>query len=51
MKGWLYWAGVKKLFNGKLLGCAMSERMTKLLAEVGSVFIRMNTVRCSRSLA
>ena len=30
-QGWLYLAGVKDLFNGKLVGYAMSERMTKEL--------------------
>jgi putative transposase len=27
-EGWLYLAGVKDLFNGELVGYAMSERMT-----------------------
>lgn len=31
-EGWLYLAGVKDLFNGELVGYAMSERMTKALA-------------------
>ena len=30
-EGWLYLAGVKDLFNGELVGYAMSERMTKTL--------------------
>lgn len=30
-EGWLYLAGVKDLFNGELVGYAMSERMTKNL--------------------
>jgi putative transposase len=28
-EGWLYLAGIKDLFNGELVGYAMSERMTK----------------------
>ncbi|MEW6313375.1 MAG: DDE-type integrase/transposase/recombinase [Pseudomonadota bacterium] len=28
-EGWLYLAGLKDLFNGELVGYAMSERMTK----------------------
>lgn len=30
-EGWLYLAGLKDLFNGELVGYAMSERMTKSL--------------------
>ncbi len=30
-EGWLYLAGLKDLFNGELVGYAMSERMTKNL--------------------
>ena len=30
-EGWLYLAGLKDLFNGELIGYAMSERMTKNL--------------------
>jgi len=30
-EGWLYLAGLKDLFNGELVGYAMSERMTKIL--------------------
>jgi putative transposase len=30
-EGWLYLAGIKDLFNGELVGYAMSERMTKEL--------------------
>jgi len=30
-EGWLYLAGIKDLFNGELVGYAMSERMTKKL--------------------
>ena len=30
-EGWLYLAGLKDLFNGEIVGCAMSERMTKNL--------------------
>jgi putative transposase len=30
-EGWLYLAGIKDLFNGELVGYAMSERMTKTL--------------------
>lgn len=30
---WLYLAGVKDLFNGELVGYAMSERMTKSLVQ------------------
>lgn len=30
-KGWLYLVGVKDLFNGELVGCAMGERMTRTL--------------------
>lgn len=30
-EGWLYRAGLKDLFNGELVGYAMSERMTKSL--------------------
>lgn len=29
--GWLYLAGIKDLFNGEIVGYAMSERMTKEL--------------------
>lgn len=32
-EGWLYLAGVKDLFNGELVGYAMSERMTKSLVQ------------------
>ena len=28
-EGWLYWAEVKDLFNGELVGYAMSEKITK----------------------
>jgi putative transposase len=30
-EGWLYLAGIKDLFNGELVGYAMSERMTRTL--------------------
>ena len=30
-EGWLYLAGLKDLFNGELVGYAMSDRMTKNL--------------------
>jgi putative transposase len=30
-EGWLYLAGIKDLFNGELVGYAMSERMTRSL--------------------
>ena len=30
-EGWLYFAGVKDLFNGELVGYAMSEKMSKEL--------------------
>lgn len=30
-EGWLYLAGIKDLFNGELVGYAMSDRMTKTL--------------------
>lgn len=32
-EGWLYLAGIKDLFNGELVGYAMSERMTVDLTE------------------
>lgn len=31
VEGWLYLVGLKDLFNGELVGYAMSERMTKNL--------------------
>lgn len=30
-EGWLYLAGIKDLFNGEIVGYAMSERMTREL--------------------
>jgi putative transposase len=30
-EGWLYLAGVKDLFNGELVGCALDNRMTQQL--------------------
>lgn len=42
-EGWLYLAGLKDLFNGELVGYAMSERMTKHLvmqARLGATSIR-----------
>ncbi len=30
-EGWLYFAGIKDLFNGELVGYAMNEKMTKSL--------------------
>lgn len=42
--GWLYVAGVKDLFNGELVGYAMSERMTKSLV-MQALFRAVSTKR------
>ena len=43
-EGWLYLAGVKDLFNGELVGYAMSERMTKSLV-MHALFRAVSTKR------
>jgi len=43
-EGWLYLAGIKDLFNGEIVGYAMSERMTKEL--VGKALF--NAVKAKR---
>lgn len=48
-EGWLYLAGVKDLFNGELVGYAMSERMTKSLV-TQALFRAVATKRPSKGL-
>jgi putative transposase len=43
-EGWLYLAGVKDLFNGELVGYAMSQRMTKSLV-MQALFRAVSTKR------
>ena len=48
-EGWLYLAGVKDLFNGELVGYAMSEQMTKALV-MQALFRAVATKRPSPGL-
>lgn len=48
-EGWLYLAGVKDLFNGELVGYAMSERMTKELV-MQALFRAVGTRRPGKGL-
>ncbi len=48
-EGWLYLAGLKDLFNGELVGYAMSERMTKNLV-MQALFRATSTKRPARGL-
>lgn len=48
-EGWLYLAGVKDLFNGELVGYAMSERMTKAVV-MQALFRAVATKRPSPGL-
>ena len=48
-EGWLYRAGLKDLFNGELVGYAMSERMTKNLV-MQALFRGVSTKRPAKGL-
>lgn len=48
-EGWLYLAGLKDLFNGELVGYAMSERMTKRLV-MQALFLGVSTKRPANGL-
>jgi putative transposase len=48
-EGWLYLAGLKDLFNGELVGYAMSERMTKSLV-MQALFRGVSTKRPANGL-
>ncbi len=48
-EGWLYLAGLKDLFNGELVGYAMSERMTKNLV-MQALFRGVSTKRPAKGL-
>jgi putative transposase len=48
-EGWLYLAGLKDLFNGELVGYAMSERMTKNLV-MQALFRATSAKRPARGL-
>lgn len=48
-EGWLYLAGLKDLFNGELVGYAMSERMTKNLV-MQALFRATSTKRPAKGL-
>lgn len=48
-EGWLYLAGLKDLFNGELVGYAMSERMTKNLV-MQALFRATSTKRPTKGL-
>jgi putative transposase len=48
-EGWLYLAGLKDLFNGEIVGYAMSERMTKNLV-MQALFRAKSTKRPTKGL-